>query len=120
MQLHLFIFTILAVRLAGGFDNATGRVEVYYNGIWGTVCDRGWDIDDAHVVCTQLGFRYATSAYQSTRYGQGTGPILLHNVSCFGYESSLFSCRHDGVGNKECGHSEDASVRCGNTGGENN
>ena len=120
MQLDaLIIFSILVVRLVGGSYNA-GRVEVYYNGAWGTVCDDSWDIKDARVVCRQLGFRYALNAYQGARYGQGTGQILLDNVNCVGYESSIFSCRHNGVGIHNCGHHEDASVRCGNTGGKNN
>ena len=95
-------------------------MEVYHNGAWGTVCDDDWDIDDAHVVCRQLGFRYALNGYGSAHYGQGTGAILLDDVECSGSESSLFSCRHGGVGNHECSHSEDASVRCGNSRGENN
>ena len=107
------------VRLVGGSYNA-GRVEVYYNGAWGTVCDDYWDLKDARVVCRQLGFRYALNAYQSAHYGQGTGSILLDDVSCSGSESSLFSCGHIGVGENNCGHGEDASVRCGSTGGENN
>ena len=117
----LIIFTGLAVRLVNGSDNATGRVEIYYNGAWGTVCDSGWDINDAHVVCRQLGFLYALNVYYSARYGQGTGQILLSGFRCRGSESSLFSCGHDGVGiHYYCDHSRDASVRCGNTGGENN
>ena len=113
------MFTILAVRLVGGSYNA-GRVEVYYNGTWGTVCDDYWGIGDARVVCKQLGFQDALNAYRSARYGGGTGPILLENVLCTGHESSLFSCRHNGVGIHHCDHSEDASVRCEKIEGENN
>ena len=113
------IFLVLAVRLVNGSYNA-GRVEIYYNGTWGTVCDNDWDINDARVVCKQLGFRYALNAYGSAHYGQGTGPIFLNSVHCFGSESSLFLCGHDGVENHNCGHSEDASVTCGNTAGEDN
>ena len=112
----MFVFAILAVRLVDGSYNA-GRVEVYYNGAWGTVCDDSWDINDAHVVCRQLGFPNAVDAYQSAHYGQGTGQIWLDDVNCLGNESSLFSCRHGGVGSHNCGHGEDASVRCK---GENN
>lgn len=43
------------VRLRGGFDENQGRVEICFGGMWGTVCDNGWDESDANVVCTQLG-----------------------------------------------------------------
>ena len=112
------MITVLVTRLVGGLDNATGRVEVYYNGTWGTVCNDGWDIYDARVVCRQLGFRYALNAYERHHYGRGTGPILLDELHCSGSESSLLSCIHQGVGEHNCDHSEDAGVRCGNTGGE--
>ena len=114
---HFGLLSILAIRLVGGPQNSSGRVEVYYNGRWGTVCDDDWDNYDARVVCRQLGFRFVVKAYRSAHYGLGTGPILLSNVDCSGSESSLFSCRHYGVGNHNCGHNEDAGVRCGDTEG---
>ena len=96
-------------------------MEVNYNGTWGRICDVKWEIRDAHVVCRQLGFRYALNAHQNARYGQGTGPIFMSGVSCMGNESSLFSCWHIGVENyqKKC-YYKDVSVRCVETEGKNN
>ena len=56
----------------------------------------------------------APTAYQSARYGAGSGPIYLDDVECYGNESSLQQCHHNGVGNHNCarGHLEDASVAC--------
>ena len=89
-----------------------GRVEVFHNGEWGTVCDDGWNTADATVVCRQLGFYSSVTAYASARYGQGTGPIWLSRLSCFGNESSLFECDLLSSTTKNCTHSDDASVYC--------
>ena len=89
-----------------------GRVEVYFNGEWGTVCDDRWDNIDATVVCRQLGFYPSVRAYGSAQYGQGTGPIWLSKLSCFGNESSLFECGQIHVATKNCTHYNDAGVNC--------
>ena len=104
-------FRFTEVRLVNG--GATfGRVEVYYNGQWSTVCDDAWGINDANVVCRQLGFSRATSGPRSATYGQGSDPIWMDNVSCSGGESSLLHCSHNGWGVDNCEHNEDASVEC--------
>ena len=106
-----FIYIVL-IRLAGSSSHNYGRVEVFHNGEWGTVCDDGWDNTGGTVVCRQLGFGSSARVYGSATYGQGTGPIWLSRLSCFGNESSLFQCGQLSVATKNCTHSNDAAVLC--------
>ena len=105
-------FSVL-VRLADGRTPFKGRVEVYYQDQWGTVCDDGWSIEDANVVCRQLGYPPASKAWQRAQFGPGSGPILLDRVACDGNESSIDQCDHNGWFNHSCSHGEDAGVTCG-------
>ena len=107
----LLVLTAGAVRINGSLPT-TGRVEVYYDGQWGTICDDAWDINDAYVVCRQLGFIQALHAYSGATHGQGTGPIWMDDLACSGSESHIYDCRHRGWGNHDCTHSRDVSVQC--------
>ncbi|XP_022104794.1 fibropellin-1-like isoform X3 [Acanthaster planci] len=101
-----------SIRLVNGPLPNEGRVEVYYSGAWGTVCDDGWDINDGQVACRQLGYPSAARVWSSATHGQGTGAIHLDDLACSGSEASLGACSHSGWGNENCGHHEDASVKC--------
>ncbi|XP_043944468.1 deleted in malignant brain tumors 1 protein-like [Protopterus annectens] len=102
----------LPVRLVNGPNKCSGRVEVYYNSQWGTVCDDLWDINDARVVCKQIGCGKALSAQSFAYFGMGSGPITLDNVQCRGNESNILECSANPLLQHDCSHIEDAGVTC--------
>ena len=103
------------IRLENGTDSAEGRVEVYLEGQWGTVCDDLWGLEDATVACRQAGYLGALQALSSAAFGEGSGPIHLDNVECAGTEQRLVDCIHVEGRFINCGHNEDAGVVCDNS-----
>jgi hypothetical protein len=80
-------------------------------GVWTTVCGDFWGIEEAAVVCNQLGYTDVAIPYPQAYFNQGTGPIYLSRMTCVGDESSLLHCQHS-ASSPSCTHTQDVGVRC--------
>ena len=105
------------IRLQGPLSaNGTGRVEVYFQGQWGTICNSGWGINDARVACRQLGYKYALRVLPSSQVPNVGRRVWLDNVQCRGNEQSLASCLHRGWGRYYCSRYYTAGIECSSIG----
>ncbi|XP_048012261.1 deleted in malignant brain tumors 1 protein-like [Megalobrama amblycephala] len=104
------------VRLVGGSNSCAGRVEVYYNEEWGTVCDDLWGLTNTAVVCRELGCDYTSDTMRVAHFGPGSGRIWLDNVGCSGSEPSVFNCPKLKIGEHDCKHTQDVGVICSDLG----
>ncbi|XP_061700678.1 uncharacterized protein si:ch211-150o23.3 isoform X2 [Syngnathoides biaculeatus] len=100
------------IRLVDGENKCSGRVEILRHNQWGTVCDHGWDLREADVVCLQLACGLAESALHGAAFGPGRGEIWLRHVQCSGHESSLTRCAVILHSHTHCTHENDAGVKC--------
>ena len=98
----------LEVRLNDGTHRCEGRVEVKHQGEWGTVNDHNWSMEEAAVVCRQLGCGGAVDAPKGAKFGPGVGPIWFHYIYCKGQESAITRCSYPTVkDHRPEGHSHD-------------
>lgn len=102
------------IRLVNGRTKFEGRVEILHDGKWGTVCDDNWNLEAARVVCRELMLGDPLEPVSMAGFGNGeeASKIWLDQVNCSGSETRLERCRHLGWGKNDCGHFEDAGVRC--------
>uniref|UniRef100_A0A8C2E6F9 SRCR domain-containing protein n=1 Tax=Cyprinus carpio TaxID=7962 RepID=A0A8C2E6F9_CYPCA len=112
MLVDVCVLDHVPLRLSGGEGRCSGRLEVHQNGQWGTVCDWGWDIADAAVVCRELGCGTAVTATFNAHFGAGSGSVSMAFVNCSGSETALKHCSSQNVIAWYCNHSEDAGVVC--------
>ena len=97
------------MRLTNGSTPYEGRLEVMYSGEWGTVCDNGFDLIDANVVCKELGYTSAERIATPGAFGFGSGPILLEDVDCNKFHTSILECPSS---NNSCSHMNDVGIHC--------
>lgn len=111
---------VLTVRLEGGLSWRSGRLEVFHNGTWGSVCRFGFSQRDAQVVCRHLGVN-AVADIRPPRAKFGLPPpdspvwLTGTNIRCTGAETRLQQCVRGNVwGNtgQYCTHDNDVALRC--------
>ncbi|GLC72806.1 hypothetical protein PLESTF_001295100 [Pleodorina starrii] len=97
-----------AVRLVAGRSPAEGLVQLCKGGLWGTVCDDGWDDTDAAVVCRQVGFAGGRAVRGPGRVSNGSAVapfpappagmrVWLTRVACTAADSRLGKCANGGA-----------------------
>ena len=109
---YSFLLSSVDVRLNGGNSKANGRVEFFFNGLWGTVCATNWDLRDAQVVCRMLGYRHVLRATSVKRHGGNKTPIWLDRLHCRGLEQNIESCQYTGWGVSKCNSNMEAWITC--------
>uniref|UniRef100_A0A1X7T643 SRCR domain-containing protein n=1 Tax=Amphimedon queenslandica TaxID=400682 RepID=A0A1X7T643_AMPQE len=87
------------VRLQGGYYSNEGRVEVYCNGQWGTICSIGFSASDANTICRQLGYDSGLRKYDSI-YGNTSQPIWSTNM--YSTSGETFSSKRYSTTSKTC------------------
>eukprot|EP00299_Pterocystis_sp_00344_P014635 c7261_g1_i1.p1 GENE.c7261_g1_i1~~c7261_g1_i1.p1 ORF type:complete len:341 (+),score=65.37 c7261_g1_i1:50-1024(+) len=131
--LHFLFVLATVVLVKGEYDGQVrivpsganpyrGRLEVFHNWQWGTVCDDRFGHESAQVACRQLGLEggWRVGAYDQYgfcrnvdgRFMCGSGPIWMDDVGCVGTESRLKDCRRTPWGWHNCVHAEDMIIQC--------
>ena len=102
---------IVGLRLEDSEAKFSGRVEILYNGEWGTVCSDEFDENDAAVVCHQAGYGPPLRYWIDPSHRRH-GRIWLDDLQCEGTEDTLFECQSNTWGDTNCDHTQDVFVQC--------
>ncbi|CAC5402552.1 Neurotrypsin [Mytilus coruscus] len=97
------------INLFGGKHENEGRLEIFLNNAWGTVCDDYFEDIDAEVVCRQLGL-WGGIVIPASAVDNGYDSIWLDDVQCKGTENRLTNCSYRD--SPRCNHGEDIGVKC--------
>uniref|UniRef100_A0A673BGE0 SRCR domain-containing protein n=1 Tax=Sphaeramia orbicularis TaxID=375764 RepID=A0A673BGE0_9TELE len=112
----MFLTCSDSVKLVHGSSLCSGRLEVWSNQPWCSVCEEDLDHNDAEVVCRELGCG-APSLLQGALYGEGEAPVWTSELQCEGNESAVLDCRRSSSAGKTCGSGKAAGLTCTDPGG---
>ena len=106
-----YTFNIIGLRLEDSEAKFSGRVEIFYNGEWGTICSDEFDENDAAVVCHQAGYGPPVRYWIDPGHRRH-GRIWLDDLQCDGTEDTLSECQSSTWGDTNCDHTQDIFVEC--------
>lgn len=108
----------IPIRLLGGNSETEGRLQLKINGQWGTVCNYGWTVQDAALVCQQLGYVLNPNDWYIERNeipdAGKSEPVILSNVDCQDYDLDITKCQAETTVDfsNSCDHDNDVGIRC--------
>ena len=111
-----------------GKSSYKGRIDIRYQGVWGTVCAVKLENSAAQLICKQIGYNQGKFLNPSENEGRGfcsnyeganhcgvtVSPILFSDLSCQGNEESIIDCYRKIADRSLCTHQYDALIECGN------
>lgn len=109
-HIHVSLPCFSAIKVVNGSNQCSGTVLILHNGRWGSVCDDGWDVSDAQVVCRELGCPRGEAKVQAY-FGLLAQQSWMAGVGCTGSERSLIECSSK-LGSDLCGPQNYAGVIC--------
>lgn len=113
----IFIIVIVSligdVRLVDGGSDNQGRIEIYFNSTWWSICASHFNHEAFGTVCRMLNLPEPTERYHDSEFDSGNEPILPMDFSCDGHESALLNCRHEDYYDHHCHEGNTVGVVCG-------
>uniref|UniRef100_A0A3B5QDT9 SRCR domain-containing protein n=1 Tax=Xiphophorus maculatus TaxID=8083 RepID=A0A3B5QDT9_XIPMA len=106
-----------SVRLVQGTNRCSGRLEVKTDQSWSSVCEKDFDLQDAEVVCREIGCG-PPSVHQGALYGEAEAPVGSREFLCEGSESALLNCSsRKSSGRNSCSPGQAVGLTCSGRGG---
>ncbi|CAF0869334.1 unnamed protein product [Brachionus calyciflorus] len=102
--------------LVDGRNFLEGRLRVEINGKYGTICNKGWSIQNSKIACQQLGLILDPNYFIYSRWLENdpriNESILMSEVQCDSLDTNLFECRHTSHFDHTCTHQDDVWIKC--------